>query len=396
MKKYLLYTHGGSGNHGCEAIARTAIEMIEKCDSGPKEILLATYREDEDERYLSDKNIRIVPYANARNTDLIKIAFAVSKKMGSRNHKWYYDKAHKRILDNVDADTVAISIGGDNYCYGSPTSIYHMNEEIRKRGATNILFGCSVNSDALDARMIEDLKGYDLIHVRETLTLENLKAAGITDNVVLYPDTAFSLKKTEVKLDEEFFAGNVIGINLSPLLNRFSSRQGMALDSFIELISHILVNTTYKVALIPHVIWAKNDDREPLSKIYDHFIDSGRVKLIEDHNCMELKHIISKCELFVGARTHATIAAYTSKVPTLVVGYSVKALGIAKDLLGTHEDNVITIQDINESGKLIEAFNKLNRDKELRRWILEKNIAEYSGRIKELEQVYMKAFHCAG
>ena len=64
---------------------------------------------------------------------------------------------------------------------------------------------------------------------------------------------------------------------------------------------------------------------------------TGRVVFFEDHNCMELKGIISKCRFFVGARTHSTIAAYSMGIPTLVVGYSVKARGIARDLLGGEE-----------------------------------------------------------
>ena len=58
---------------------------------------------------------------------------------------------------------------------------------------------------------------------------------------------------------------------------------------------------------------------------------TGRVMLVQDCNCEELKGYISRCRFFIGARTHATIAAYSSQVPTLVVGYSVKAKGIAKD-----------------------------------------------------------------
>ena len=60
--------------------------------------------------------------------------------------------------------------------------------------------------------------------------------------------------------------------------------------------------------------------------------DSGRVCIVDDCNCMQLKYDISKCRFFVGARTHATIAAYSTCVPTLVVGYSVKSRGIARDL----------------------------------------------------------------
>ena len=66
--------------------------------------------------------------------------------------------------------------------------------------------------------------------------------------------------------------------------------------------------------------------------------------MIEDHTCEELKGYIARCRMFIGARTHATIAAYSSLVPTLVVGYSVKARGIARDLFGTEKNYVLPVQ----------------------------------------------------
>jgi len=78
--------------------------------------------------------------------------------------------------------------------------------------------------------------------------------------------------------------------------------------------------------------------------------------MIDDHNCMELKGFISHCRMFIGARTHATIAAYSTCVPTLAVGYSVKAKGIAKDIFGTYENYVILVQSLQYEDDLIKAY----------------------------------------
>ena len=43
-------------------------------------------------------------------------------------------------------------------------------------------------------------------------------------------------------------------------------------------------------------------------------------------------------------------------MPTLVVGYSVKAKGIAKDLFGTYENYVLPVQCLEEEGQLLSAF----------------------------------------
>ena len=116
-----------------------------------------------------------------------------------------------------------------------------------------------------------------------------------------------------------------------------------------------------QIALIPHVVWNNNDDRVPLHKLYERYEQTGRVVEIGDGTCEELKGYISRCRFFIGARTHATIAAYSSCVPTLVVGYSVKARGIALDLFGTSEHYVTPVQSLKKPEDLTNAF----------RWLIE-------------------------
>ena len=64
------------------------------------------------------------------------------------------------------------------------------------------------------------------------------------------------------------------------------------------------------------------------------------------------------------ARTHASIAAYSTGVPTLVVGYSVKARGIAKDIFGTDEGYVIPVQSLKEEDSLVKAYENLVANEE--------------------------------
>ena len=96
-------------------------------------------------------------------------------------------------------------------------------------------------------------------------------------------------------------------------------------------------------------------DLKVLKLLFEKFKDTNRVFLISDEslNGTQLKYIISKCEFFVGARTHATIAAYSSCVPTLVLGYSIKSLGIAKDLFGSYEDYVVNLDLLNDNADIL-------------------------------------------
>ena len=144
------------------------------------------------------------------------------------------------------------------------------------------------------------------------------------------------------------------------------------MENYEGLIKYIIDTTDMQIALIPHVVWDNNDDRKPLRVLYNKFKDTGRVVMLEDHNCMELKGYISRCRFFIGARTHATIAAYSTCVPTLVIGYSVKAKGIAKDIFGTYENYVLPVQSLSNKDDLINAFEwmKGNED-DIRKYLNE-------------------------
>ena len=185
----------------------------------------------------------------------------------------------------------------------------------------------------------------------------------------------------EKKLPAGFEDGNTIGLNFSPVATKNAYAGKKLLDYMIELVNYIIDTTSYQIALIPHVVIKGNDDREVLREIQKRCKDFSRTVLIEDDNCMVIKGYISRCELFIGARTHATIAAYSTLVPTIVLGYSIKARGIAKDLFGTEEKYVLPVQKIVSGKDLIESFLWLNMHKDEIREHLSKMMPEYKDKI---------------
>ena len=172
--------------------------------------------------------------------------------------------------------------------------------------------------------------------------------------------------------------GNTIGINISPLIISSGKENGMVKKNYEKLIEHIIHTTDMQIILIPHVTWDHNNDREPIVYLYNKYKDTGRVIMLEkEYNCMQLKGFISRCRMFIGARTHATIAAYSTCVPTLVVGYSIKAKGIAKDLFGDYENYVVSAQNLNESDELIMAFEWMKKNEKSIRKHLNSFIPSY-------------------
>ena len=82
----------------------------------------------------------------------------------------------------------------------------------------------------------------------------------------------------------------------------------------------------------------------------------------------------------VVARTHASIAAYSTCVPTLVVGYSVKAKGIAKDIFGTYDNYVIPVQSLQNKEDLTTSFKWLQENETSIKNHLNNFIPEYCER----------------
>lgn len=370
MKKFFLYGHNGSGNHGCEAIVRSTCKILRE-EFGDIDIKLASGNTSEDKKYGLDKVINLV---NEKNT-VAKLSLPYInaylnlklKKNGLESEKL----AYRKTFYNVDKDAIAFSIGGDNYCYPGYERFTMLHNVLRERNIKTVLWGCSVEPSKIDDFMKEDLVNYDLIIARETLTYEALK--GIGANVKLYPDPAFQLDKIEKKLPKNFKENNTVGINISPMVMNKENVLGITIENYTELIKYILENTDMNVALIPHVIWEdNNDDRKPSKFLYDKFKDTNRVVLIEDDNCEVLKGYISRCRFFIGARTHSTIAAYSTCIPTLVIGYSVKAKGIAKEIFGTYENYVLPVQSLSNKDDLINAFEWMkNNEDDIRKHLNE-------------------------
>lgn len=384
MFNFLLYHHGGSGNHGCEAIIRTVSKILSQ--SGQACFYVAGQSPLEDERYFPEhENIefRCAYRLFSFSSDAIDwIDSAFGRFFHAVPFLGCQMKATVSTAKKADA---VISIGGDNYSYGRSGFLSLVDQKLRKCCRISVLLGCSIDKEHLDPKRdqhkIKNLKSFTLITARESLTYENLQKLGL-HNVKSYPDSAFTLP-CDSSVSAQFDEKSTIGINVSPLIQKYERAGGRTMTCFSHLIRYILDKTSFSIALIPHVVAAKSDDRTPLRALYDEFRDSGRVVMIEDHNCMELKGYISRCRFFIAARTHASIAAYSTCVPTLVIGYSVKAKGIAKDIFGTYEHYVIPVQSLQKVDDLVAAFQWLMEHEEDIRQHLQKFMPSYCAKAWE-------------
>lgn len=373
-----MFFHGGSTNRGCEAIVRSGVALIK--NQHPEAIVDLISWDPK-----SDKIIPLLDNIFLDTNQLIK-KYSLSWLISAFKLKIFKDESyslrhlHKSIINKIPNYDILMSIGGDNYCYGEQPSIYELDRVIKKAGKKLVLWGASIGQEDLSPQKITDLKTFDLILARESLTFEVLKNNGI-QNVKLCADGAFTMEKEELPLPENWQIGKTVGFNFSPLVWKKNKNSR---EAAFNLVRHILKTTSFTIAFTPHVIQIDNDDYECLNDFFNEFKNTNRVVLLPNNlNAIQYKGYIARMKFFIGARTHATIAAYSCLVPTLVLGYSIKSKGIAKDIFG-EEKLVLSLKEISDSSKLIEKFEEMkNQEQEI--------INTLANRIPEIKKMSKKA-----
>jgi len=152
-------------------------------------------------------------------------------------------------------------------------------------------------------------------------------------------DTAPEKRIKEIMALEGIKRNNkpLVGISLSKLMENLDTNY---VPSMAKLIDFIIENLDVEVLFIPHVAHAKSlgaDSRDTQNKVFEKVRNKSSVMVINgDYYPQELKGLISTCDLFIGSYMHACIAALSSCVPSLVLGWAHKFKGIMS-LVGMDE-----------------------------------------------------------
>ena len=161
--KYVIFGHGGSHNHGCEAIVRTTLDMITPGAS----VDVYTADIESDVKFGISDNASFFRYKNKNDSELYYNICKIIYKI-SGNYDFMNEFTLKDALSNEKS--ICLSVGGDNYCNAQPKMHASRNKLFSKNNKT-VLWGCSVSPELLaDSFYVEDMKRYSLITARETLT----------------------------------------------------------------------------------------------------------------------------------------------------------------------------------------------------------------------------------
>lgn len=385
--KYYFPVHIDGNNRGCEAIAKgTAILLNENkenlhglCRNIPLDKRLGV------DQYVTLDSFKKAPFlTRAYNSVIYRLHIPLRPIVFS---------PHLEFVKSMPRDGVLVSTGGDMMCYGN-NYVITTNNYAHAHGIKSILWGCSMGPENLTPEKEETLHNFSLIYARESLSYDFFKSLGLK-KVCLFPDPAFVLEPEKCELPDCFSKGDVIGINISNyVLGDFSLDTPFG-EEVVKMLDYIVKETTLQVLLVPHVLWDfpsdRQDDRQTASVIMEKYGNTKRFSVLDTDNLnyCQIRHIISRCKMFVGGRTHAVISAYSTCVPALALGYSIKSRGIAKDL-GLSETMVVDSKHIHHEGYLLESFKYLNDNEPAIRKHLCEIIPEYRKKTYGIREIIAK------
>lgn len=379
-KKIFVFGHGSGINRGCEAIIRSISDLI--VGEFDAEVTVcavdATY-----DRTLNYTNInKFIDYPRFRKGSVKWIINKIDERFFSKG-KLTLSVCHKNIINEISKSDICISVGGDNYCYSDPYRYYAIDYYVKKLNKPLIMYGASIEPTMMNGIMKKDLSTYDLIIARESITYNALKQFMGNDRVCLYPDPAFTLKLQQQSLPDNFSEGNIVGLNVSPLVMKYEQEKGITRKAFEHLVDTILCNGR-QILLIPHVTQKGNSDYDTLKSIAEKYKNDNNILLVgKDLTAEQYKGYIKKCRIFIGARTHSTIAAYSLGIPTLVLGYSVKSKGIDFDIMNNKFKMLLSVQNLCNPDALAKSYKYTEENYDLIKSYLENKMKEYKPKAYE-------------
>ncbi len=332
-------------NHGVEALVVTTIDQLRQRLKKAKFLVLDRMPEYDSSRVKSpdvsfklDETVRPLFSTKLRRT-LLQLS----------DHVEAFGREYQSTIRDLEKADAVVASGGDVFCseYGHRSLLSHLEplRIARKAGVPVFIHAQSIgpfkNKEDTNA-FLSVARGVTHITVRERMTYdyvtEQLQLP--KDRVSFTADPAFLLSKTQARWREHFGFGMdrpVIALSTSQAIcNWMGSDYQTHFQIWTAVIHWLRRELDAGLILIPHVqeLSSKNDDRILATDLARHFQFDRNIQIAGgDFSASDFKGIISQCDMVIAERMHAAIAGLSSGIPTVVIGYSVKAEGILNDLL---------------------------------------------------------------
>ena len=386
MKKIMIIVGAVLYNKGSEALVKGLMKVL----GDSYYITLVTNEKLSDNvkiEFINNYETKFNCNCNKFFLRCINKLYRLFKLYGTKKYKQFLEKYYfSNILQKVEEQDCILLVGADNF---DSKFCIHFDQLIfcelllKHASGKNILYDCSIAKENVTKRFVDIMSGFDYITARDSLSFENLEKSFKKGKVLLIHDPAFKLPLIPFSKTYPFDFAQSIGINVS---NIILASNPSTLKYFHDLINFILNELRMKVVLFPHVM--NGADLIGLKRLYEPYKNNNNVFLFNDESVSanELKYLISLFDMAIVTRTHASIAAYSMCVPTLVIGYSIKSKGIALDLFESSDDFVIDCNFITKE-ILLEKFIILKERKDEIRRLLSEKMPAYIENSDELRKI---------
>jgi colanic acid/amylovoran biosynthesis protein len=388
VKRFYLSGQRTFGNRGCEAIVRSTVGLLRE-QFGDIEVLVPSADIASDSAQWPEAGADGVRFVRAYLppqarywVHLQRLPLHALKRAG-----WPFPMPAWLKSQLADVDVV-LAVGGDNYSldYRIPSPIMALDRFAMDMGKPVILWGGSVGPFDREPAFVTPMTRH-LSRMHRVAARESVSHAYLIDqlglrNVIRMADPAFLLTPQSVDLGPFWPSGNAgaLGVNVSHLIESYRRPDQDLRAEVARFIRRVVTEHGMGVLLVPHVNPLKGDSRGGdatyMAPLLARLADLGDAVTMmpRDFNAAQTKYVISQLRFFIGARTHSTIAALSSEVPTVSIAYSVKARGINRDLFG-NEDMVLPTPDVS-SASLWSSLDWLLREENSLRALLAVRVPE--------------------
>jgi colanic acid/amylovoran biosynthesis protein len=378
---FILAGNGSYQNRGCEAIVRGTIKIVEQYFKNPQFVAISCLRNNTllKNQQRIDSEIGVTHKKINLAYRRFELVWFIETFLRIANPSLLKSFRFAQMIPYLKNATAILSLGGDTYSldYGIPHTYLQLDEIAIKSRVPIFIWGASIGPFSVKSEfehyMTNHLKSINGIMARESSTVNYLNSIGVKKNVFAVADPAFAMVPTKPALPINFEIG-MIGLNLSPLMAKYCCTNDIEIwaNKAADIVNLIISTFHKKVLLIYHETNENTDDYQFLEKVIKKISDYNSVQLLPPGlSASELKWVISQCCIFAGARTHSTIAALSSCVPTLSFAYSMKARGINTDIFGSTEF-CIEPEQLNEKNVVEKIGEILNKQDYLRSYLKKK------------------------
>ncbi|MCD6405989.1 MAG: polysaccharide pyruvyl transferase family protein [Planctomycetes bacterium] len=367
----LLGAHHKTGNLGVSALAEGTLQGIFDCAEDAEVSILAGLKAP-GEHIFRHRGRRItVPILNisfskrifgANHILMLTFKAVLLRLVGRRGLRKRLSAKSPVLAALADADVVADISGGDSFTdtYGWRRMLLQsLLKLMALAGADNVVLLPQTigpfNGRLAKAAARALLRRTAVVYSRDREGLDEIRRlAGRCDDgfVRFAPDVALlvrpvppdGVEEAEWAVPVEKF-GLVVGVNVSGLLlsGGYTKRNQFGLRSdyksvVVAVVRRLLEEPGVRVLLVPHVFTTPGElenDPDACEAVRNCLPEDERARVFVVRGLFgpaEIKHVIGKCDFFVGSRMHACIAALSQGVPAVGIAYSRKFRGVFNTL----------------------------------------------------------------